>query len=68
MFSLEAHGWTRPSIGVSIKELAEGSATLSYRPGIDGSPDAWQDDKQTLGKLTLAGVALEKMTQSCSPS
>ena len=36
-------------------------STLQCSPGIDGSPDAWQSDEQTIGELTLEGGALESL-------
>lgn len=61
IFSLEAHGWTRTTIGRSSKAIGDVTATLQYSPGIDGSPDAWQSDEQTLGELTLEGGTLESL-------
>ncbi|MCU0676516.1 MAG: DUF4132 domain-containing protein [Myxococcota bacterium] len=61
IFSLEAHGWTRTIIGRSSKAIGDVTATLQYSPGIDGSPDAWQSDEQTLGELTLEGGTLESL-------
>lgn len=61
IFSLEAHGWTRTVIGRSSKAIGDVTATLQYSPGIDGSPDAWQSDEQTIGELTLEGGTLESL-------
>ncbi|MCA9608464.1 MAG: DUF4132 domain-containing protein [Myxococcales bacterium] len=61
MFSLEKRGWSRTTIGESSKTLPDGRATLRYSPGIDGSPDAWQGEEQTLGDLVLEGTTLEEL-------
>lgn len=61
IFTLESHGWTRTIIGRSSKAIGDVTATLQYSPGIDGSPDAWQSDEQTLGELTLEGGTLESL-------
>ena len=61
IFSLEKRGWTRDTIGVSQKSLPEGSASLVYTPGIDGSPDAWHENEQTLGDLILEGTTFEAL-------
>jgi predicted DNA-binding WGR domain protein len=61
IFTLESHGWTRTIIGRSSKAIGDVTATLQYSPGIDGSPDAWQSDEQTIGELTLEGGTLESL-------
>ncbi|MCA9617040.1 MAG: hypothetical protein KC586_29970, partial [Myxococcales bacterium] len=61
MFSLEKRGWTRTIMGQSSKAIGDATATLHYSPGIDGSPDAWQADEQSLGLLKLEGTTFEEL-------